>query len=231
MIRVLVVDDEAVVRGGLRMILDAQDDIEVVGEAGDGNEAIETAAALDPDVVLMDIRMPVLDGIEATRRLAAGGLRPRVIVLTTFGLDENVYAALKVGAAGFLVKTDSPEELIEAVRAAESGESLLGHQTTRTLIEHFLSGPSPNARPPAEMASLTDRELEVLGQVAQGLSNSEIADRLYVGEGTVKTHVARVLAKLGLRDRVQAVVYAYECGLAQPGRHPLHGRGSRPLGR
>lgn len=228
MIRVLVVDDEAVVRGGLRMILDAQDEIEVVGEAGNGQEAIEATAALDPDVVLMDIRMPVVDGIEATRCLAASGLRPRVIVLTTFGLDENVYAALKVGAAGFLVKTDSPDELIEAVRAADSGESLLGRQTTRTLIEHFLSGPSPNAQPPPEVAKLTDRELEVLGQVARGLSNAEIAERLYVGEGTVKTHVARVLAKLGLRDRVQAVVYAYECGLAQPGRHPLDGGGSPP---
>lgn len=218
MTRVLIVDDERVVRSGLRMILEAQPDIEVVGEAGDGREAIECIRTLDPDVVLMDIRMPVLDGIETTRRIATQDRRPRVIVLTTYGVDENVYAALKVGAAGFLMKTDSPEELIQAVRAVDAGESLLGRATTRRLIEHFLSGPSPSAPPPPELTTLTDRELDVLKLVARGFSNAEVAQELYISEGTVKTHVARILSKLGLRDRVQAVVFVYECGLIQPRR-------------
>lgn len=217
MTRVLIADDEAVVRSGLRMILEAHDDIEVIGEASDGREALELAGQLDPDIVLMDIRMPVLDGIDATRRLSTQ-VRPRVIVLTTYGLDENVYAAMKAGATGFLAKTDSPDELVHAVRAAAAGEPLLGREATRRLIEHFLSGPEPNAAIPAGLATLTERELEVLKLVAQGLSNAELGRALFVSEGTIKTHMARLLAKLGLRDRLQAVVLAYECGLVQPGR-------------
>lgn len=217
MSRVVVVDDEAVVRRGLRMILEAQDDIEVVAEAQDGREALDLVAALEPDVVLVDIRMPIVDGIETTRRIMARGGRSPVIVLTTYGLDENVYAALKAGAAGFLVKTDSPAELVEAVRAVNAGESLVGRETTRRLIEHFLATPSPHSPAPPELATLTPRELDVLKLVAQGLSNAELAERLYVSEGTVKTHVARILSKLALRDRVQAVVFAYESGLVKPG--------------
>lgn len=228
MTRVLIADDESVVRSGLRMILEANDGIEVVGEAGDGREALELVDASDPDVVLMDIRMPVLDGIEATRRLVARGCRCRVIVLTTFGLDENVYEALNAGATGFLAKTDSPEELIQAVRTADTGEPILGRGTTERLVEHFLSGPLPNSPVPPQLTTLTDRELEVLKLVAEGLSNAEVAEALYVSEGTVKTHVARVLSKLGLRDRVQAVVFVYECGLVQPGRlHRDADRGHR----
>jgi DNA-binding NarL/FixJ family response regulator len=217
MIRVLVADDQAVVRGGLRMILEAQDDFEVVGEAADGSEAVGLTQTLDPDVVLMDIRMPTLDGIEATRRLAASGARARVLVLTTYGLDEYVYEALRAGAAGFFVKTDSPERLVEAIRLVATGEALLAPEITRRLIDRFLSGAPPNAPPPPALSELTVRELEVLRQIARGLSNAEIAKALYVGEGTVKTHVARILSKLDLRDRVQAVVFAYECHLVEPG--------------
>lgn len=220
MISVLVADDQAVVRGGLRMILEAQNDIEVVGEAVDGAEAIKRVRELEPDVVLMDIRMPVLDGIEATRRLSDAGTRSRVLVLTTYGLDEYVYEALKAGAAGFLVKTDSPESLVEAVRVIAAGESLLAPEIIRRLIDRFLAASPPNALPPPALASLTDRELEVLKHVARGLSNAEIAAALYVSDGTVKTHVARVLSKLELRDRVQVVVFAYESGLVQPGDDP-----------
>lgn len=221
MIRVLIADDQAVVRGGLAMIMEAQPDIEVAGTASDGLEAVEMVGALDPDVVLMDIRMPVVDGIEATRRIVSGSARSRVLVLTTYGLDENVYAALKAGAAGFMVKTDSPERLVEAVRVIASGESLLGPEITRRLIERFLAGPAPNQPSLPVVATLTDRELEVLKLMTRGQSNAEIARALYVSEGTIKTHVARILSKLGLRDRVQAVVFAYEAGLVKTGDSPL----------
>lgn len=198
------------------MILDAHDDIEIVGEAKDGHEAIDLVRDLHPDVVLMDIRMPHLDGIEAAKRVTASGLPTRVIVLTTYGIDENVYAALKAGATGFLLKTDPPDHLVHAVRTAAGGTALLGPETTTRLIERFLAVPPPALAPPPELEQLTDREHEVLLELARGKSNAEIADDLYVGEGTVKTHVARILAKLHLRDRVQAVVYAYEHGLVRP---------------
>jgi DNA-binding NarL/FixJ family response regulator len=217
MTRVLVADDQAVVRGGLRMILEAQKDFEVVGEAADGREALMLARELNPDVVLMDIRMPNLDGIEATRRLVNVSPASRVLVLTTYGLDEHVYEALKAGAAGFFVKTDSPDRLVAGIRAVAEGDVLLGPETTRRLVEHFTSGLPPNASAPPELDELTPREREVLVLVARGYSNAEIAQHLYVSEGTVKTHVAKVLAKLGLRDRVQAVVFAYESGTVARG--------------
>lgn len=220
MIRVLVADDQAVVRGGLRMILEAQHDIQVVGEAADGREAVAMARELVPDVVLMDIRMPGLDGIEATRRLTRDDGAPRILVLTTYGVDEYVYEALKAGASGFFVKTDSPERLVEGVRVVASGDALFGPETTRRLVDRITSGPPPNALAPPELAELTAREREVLELVAGGLANAEIAKRLYVSEGTVKTHVARILSKLGLRDRVQAVVFAYESGVVQRGSQP-----------
>jgi len=216
-IRILLVDDQAVVRAGLRTILECQEDLLVVGEATDGKEAVALTGALDPDIVVMDIRMPVLDGIETTRRLVTAGVRARILILTTYGLDEYVYEALRAGAAGFVLKTDPPARLVEAVRVVASGDALLGPETTRRLIERFLSGPSPERAMPAELATLTEREREVLGLLARGLSNQEIAQSLFLGEGTVKTHVARILAKLGLRDRVQIVVYVYECGFVQPG--------------
>jgi DNA-binding NarL/FixJ family response regulator len=216
MTSVVIADDQAVVRGGLRMILEAQPDLEVVGEATDGLEALDLVRSLGPDVVLMDIRMPELDGIEATRRVALTGARTRVLVLTTYGMDEYVYDALKAGAAGFLVKTESPERLVEAVRVVARGEALLAPEITRRLVDRFVSGVRPGAAPP-ELEELTTRELEVLKLIARGLSNAEIAERLIVSEGTVKTHVARVLSKLGLRDRVQAVVFAYESGLVEAG--------------
>jgi DNA-binding NarL/FixJ family response regulator len=199
------------------MILEAQPDLEVVGEATDGLEALDLIRSLGPDVVLMDIRMPELDGIEATRRVALTGAPTRVLVLTTYGMDEYVYDALKAGAAGFLVKTESPERLVEAVRVVARGEALLAPEITRRLVDRFVSGIRPGAAAPPELEELTAREVEVLQLIARGLSNAEIAERLVVSEGTVKTHVARVLAKLGLRDRVQAVVFAYESGLVEPG--------------
>lgn len=220
MIRLVVADDQAVVRGGLRMILEAQADLEVVGEAADGAEAVALATALQPDVALMDIRMPGLDGIEATRRLAQAGAHTRVLVLTTYALDEYVYESLKAGAAGFFVKTESPERLIDAVRLIAAGEALLAPEITRRLIDRYLSAAPPNAPPPPELAELTARELEVLRHIARGMSNAEIAGALYITEGTVKTHVARILTKLDLRDRVQAVVFAYEHGLVQAGQPP-----------
>jgi DNA-binding NarL/FixJ family response regulator len=217
MIRVLIADDQALVRGGFRMILEAQNDIEVVGEASDGHEVLEQARDLRPDVVLMDIRMPELDGLEATRRLLRGGGSTRVLMLTTFDVDEYVYEAMKAGASGFLLKDVRPEQLAEAVRIVAAGDTLLASTVTRRLVEEFVRRPAPGAGPPDAVSELTDRELEVLKLIARGLSNAQIADTLFVGEATVKTHVTHILAKLRLHDRVQAVVLAYESGLVQPG--------------
>jgi DNA-binding NarL/FixJ family response regulator len=217
-IRVLIADDQALVRDGFGMILDAQPDIEVVGAAADGSEAIEQARALRPDVVLMDIRMPGVDGIEATRRLLADGDRaPRVLMLTTFDENEYVYEAMKAGASGFLLKDVRREELVNAVRVIAAGEAMLAPALTRRLIEDFVRRPPPGAAPSGALAELTERESEVLRLVARGLSNGEIASELVVSEATVKTHVARILSKLGLRDRIQVVVLAYESGFVQPG--------------
>jgi DNA-binding NarL/FixJ family response regulator len=215
-IRVLIADDQALMRGGFRLILDAQDDIEVVGEAIDGRDAVEQFRRLGPDVVVMDVRMPTMDGIEATRRLTAGERVARVLILTTFDLDEYVYEALRAGASGFLLKDRPPEELVAAVRVVASGEALLAPSVTRRLIEEFASRPTAPA-PSSQLDELTDREREVLVLMGRGLSNSEIAGHLFVAETTVKTHVGRVLQKLELRDRAQAVVLAYESGLVRPG--------------
>ena len=219
-IRVLIADDQALVRAGFRMILDAEDDLEIVGEAADGAEAVERALELQPDVVLMDIRMPELDGIEATRRIAGGedDTDPiRVLMLTTFDLNEYVYEALRAGAAGFLLKDAPPEQLVDAIRVVASGEALLAPSITRRVIEEFVRRPPPTEGLPEQVADLTAREVEVLRLIARGRSNAEIATELFLGETTVKTHVARILQKLGVRDRVQAVVLAYETGLVQPG--------------
>ncbi|HET9737098.1 MAG TPA: response regulator transcription factor [Solirubrobacteraceae bacterium] len=217
MIRVLIADDQALVRGGFRMILDAQQDIEVVGEACDGREALARARELTPDVVLMDIRMPELDGLEATRRLLSGDGTCRVLILTTFDLDEYVYAAMKAGASGFLIKDVRPEQLADAVRVVAAGEALLAPVITRRLIEHFVSRPAPSPGAPEQLEDLSERELEVVKLIARGQSNDEIALELFVTRATVKTHVTHILTKLRLRDRVQVVVLAYECGLVQPG--------------
>jgi DNA-binding NarL/FixJ family response regulator len=218
-IRVLLADDQALVRGGFRAILDAEPDIEVVAEASDGAEALELAARHRVDVALMDIRMPRLDGIEATRRLLAEPRSPptRVLVLTTFDLDDYVYEALRAGASGFLLKEVLPEQLAPAVRIVAGGEALLAPSITRRLIERFAHRPVPGRQPKASLEELTPRELDVLRLLARGMSNAEIAQQLIVGEATVKTHVAHVLAKLNLRDRIHAVVFAYESGLVQPG--------------
>jgi len=215
-IRVLLADDQALVRSGFRMILDARDDIEVVGEAGDGAEAVALARSLQPDAILMDVRMPRLDGVEATRRIVASGSPARVLILTTYDLDEYVYAAIRAGASAFLLKDVEPVQLVEAVRVVARGDALLAPTVTRRLLERFadtLPGEPPPL--PAELAALTPREREILELVAGGLSNAEIAERLVLGETTVKTHVSSILRKLGLRDRVQAVVLAYEAGLVQ----------------
>jgi DNA-binding NarL/FixJ family response regulator len=214
-IKVLVADDHALARGGLRAMLDVQGDLQVVGEAEDGAHAVDEAIRLRPDVVVMDIRMPRLDGIEAIRRLRQHGGAPSVLVLTTFDLDEYVYEALRAGAAGFMLKDAPPGQLAEAVRAVASGDTLLAPAVTRRLVERFVKRPSPERSD--ELAELTERELGVLRHVARGLSNREIAQTLYLSEATVKTHMTRILAKLGLRDRVQAVVFAYETGLVEPG--------------
>ena len=220
-IRVLVADDQELVRTGFRMILQTEDDIEVVGQAADGVEAVELTRRHVPDVVLMDVRMPNLDGIEATGRLvgpqAAPAVACRVLMLTTFDMDEYVYAALRNGASGFLLKDTPAEDLVRAIRIVAAGEALLAPSVTRRLIEDLSRTAAPLTAP-AALDTLTDREREVLGLVARGLSNGEIAAELVLGETTVKTHVGRVLMKLGLRDRVQAVVLAYESGLVTPGR-------------
>ena len=216
MIRILIADDQELVRTGFRVVLDAEPDLEVVGEAEDGLAALDAAEMLRPDVVLMDIRMPNLDGIEATRRIAAGDGSPRVLILTTFDLDDYVYEALRAGASGFLLKDARAEELRQAVRMVASGEALLSPAITRRLIESYTRRPPPTTHP-APLAELTPRELEVLRLVARGLSNADIAAKLVVGDATVKTHVARIFSKLDLHDRAQAVVLAYESGLIQPG--------------
>jgi DNA-binding NarL/FixJ family response regulator len=213
-IRVLLADDQQLVRAGLRTILEAEDDIEVCGEVADGLLAVSAAQELQPDVVLMDIRMPNLDGLEATRRIAARGDIPRVVILTTFDLDEYVFEALRGGASGFLLKDTTADELVRAVRLAVAGDALLAPTVTRRLIERFANrAAAPSTQ---NLETLTGRELEVLRLVARGLSNTEVAERLFLGETTVKTHVAHVLDKLELRDRVQAVVLAYESGLVEP---------------
>jgi DNA-binding NarL/FixJ family response regulator len=210
MTRILLVDDQELVREGMRMVLDAEPGIEVVGEAATGNAGLSAVRALDPDVVLMDVRMPDMDGIEATRRLAAAGSRSKVLILTTFDLDEYVYAALKAGASGFILKDATRDQLVSAVHAVAAGDALLAPAVTRRLIEDYCRRPPPGG---TLDTSLTERELEVVRLLARGLSNLEVAQELFVAETTVKSHVARVLTKLGLRDRVQIVVFAYESGL------------------
>ncbi len=217
MIRVVLADDQALVRDGFRALIELETDIEVLGEAADGAEALSVVRQLRPDVVVMDIRMPVLDGIEATRRLLADPRPPKVLILTTFDRNEYVYEAMKAGASGFLLKDVRKGQLTDAIRTVAAGDALLAPTITRRLIEQFCRRPSPSSAVPETLAELTARELEVLKFVAAGLSNAEIAATLIVGESTVKTHVARTLMKLGLRDRVQAVVVAYETGLVQPG--------------
>jgi DNA-binding NarL/FixJ family response regulator len=216
MTRVLIADDQELVRSGFRLILELAG-LEVVGEAGDGQEAVELTRRLDPDVVLMDVRMPNLDGIEATRRIGQAGLRSRVLVLTTFDLDEYVYEALRAGASGFLLKDVGRERLVDAVRTVAAGEALVAPTVLERLVSHYVGRPPVGVARPRALEELTDRELEVLTLVGRGLSNGEIAARLFISNATVKTHVRHVLAKLGLRDRVQAVVAAHEHGLVVPG--------------
>ena len=217
MISVLLVDDQALVRSGFRLILDAQDGIEVVGEAADGRAAIDEAARLHPDVVLMDVRMPEVDGIAATRSIVGERPEARVLVLTTFDEDRIVYDAMKAGASGFLLKSTPPAQFVDAVRTVAAGEALLAPSVTRRLVEDFVRRPPPGEASIERLADLTDREREVLTLIGRGRSNAEIAGELFVSGATVKTHVNRILSKLGLRDRVQAVVLAYETGLVRPG--------------
>jgi DNA-binding NarL/FixJ family response regulator len=216
MIRVLIADDEALVRGGIRMILDAQGDLDVVGEAAEGSEAVEQARGLHPDVLLMDIRMPGMDGLEATRRVLTASEETRVLILTTFDLDEYLYDAMRAGASGFLLKSAPPEQLVQAIRIVAGGEALLAPSITRRLVQQFVRRPRPGSVPP-QLDELTEREHHVFKLIARGLSNAEIAEVLFLSEGTVKTHVNRILRKLSLRDRVQVVVLAFESGLVEPG--------------
>jgi DNA-binding NarL/FixJ family response regulator len=220
-IRLLIADDQALVRAGFRKILESEPGLDVVADAEDGLAAVEATARHRPDVVLMDIRMPRLDGIAATRRILEGGAdRLRVLMLTTYGLDEYVYEALRAGASGFLLKDVPPERLVDAVKVVASGDALLDPSVTRAVIEEFVRRPPAGPRPGTELEHLTERELEVLKLLTRGQSNAEIAQTLVVSDATVKTHVAHVLMKLGVRDRVQAVIYAYESGLIQPGQAP-----------
>lgn len=215
-IRVLLVDDQALLRAGFAMVINSQPDLTVIGEAGDGLAAVQACASLSPDLVLMDIRMPVLDGIEATRRIMATPAPPRVLVLTTFDLDEHALAAIRAGASGFMLKDIPPEELLAGIRTVHAGDAVIAPSTTRRLLQHLTPvGINPLAAQAIEQ--LTEREREVLVTMAKGLSNAEIGAELFVAEGTIKTHVGRILAKLGARDRVQAVVLAYEAGLVRPG--------------
>ena len=218
MTTVLIADDQALVRVGLRKILEAEPETSVVGEAGDGDDAVAEARRLRPDVVLMDIRMPVLDGIEATRRITGERAQTRVLILTTFGFDTYVYEALRAGASGFMLKDAPPEEIAAGVRIVASGDALLAPAITRAVIEEFAKySPAPTSTRPRAVEDLTPREQEVLGLLARGLSNPEICERLVISDATAKTHVAHILQKLDLRDRVQAVIYAYESGLVSPG--------------
>ncbi len=223
MITVLLVDDQSLLRMGMRLVLEAADDITVVGEAGDGAAALTQVAALDPDVVLMDVRMPGMDGIDATARITAEHPRTRVLILTTFDLDEYAFEGLRAGASGFLIKDAPPTDLVRAIRTVAAGDAVVSPRVTRRMLDLFAgrmpeAGTTPEQRPPVDprLESLTPREKEVLQAVAEGLSNQEIAERFVVSETTVKTHVGRVLAKLGVRDRVQAVIVAYETGLVRP---------------
>jgi DNA-binding NarL/FixJ family response regulator len=228
-VRVLLVDDQELVRAGLDMLLAGDSGVEVVGQAADGLEAVRLTDALAPDVVLMDVRMPGVDGIEATRRIrdaAEPDAGPRVVILTTFDLDDYVFGAFRAGASGFLLKDAPRERILEAVHAAAAGDALVAPAITRRLIEHFVTPTTATLAPPPELEVLTPREREVLELIGRGLSNGELAERLVVSEKTVKTHVGRILAKLGLRDRVQAVIWTYEAGIVVPGE-----QGQEPLGR
>jgi DNA-binding NarL/FixJ family response regulator len=229
MTSVVIADDQDLIRSGLRMVLEARG-IEVLGEAADGRQAVEAVAATRPDVVLMDIRMPVLDGIAATREIAARRLETRVLVLTTYDIDSYVYGALQAGAAGFLLKATAPDRLVAGIETVSAGEALLSPSLTQRLIEQHVRGPAPTAGVPDALASLTDREREVLALVAQGLGNAEIAEVLVVSEATVKTHMNRLLAKLGRRSRAQLVVLAYETGWVRPGQPSAPAGGDVPTG-
>jgi DNA-binding NarL/FixJ family response regulator len=217
MIKVLIADDQALLRGAFRTMLETEPDMQVVGEAGTGREAVDEARLRKPDVILMDIRMPGIDGIEATRQLQGSGSASRVLILTTFDLDEYVYEAMRAGASGFMLKNSPPDQLASAIRTIAAGEALLAPTVTRRLIEEYVTRPRPGSAVPSELAELTERELAVLKLIARGLSNAEIAAELVVSEATVRTHVNRVLTKLSVRDRTQATVLAYESGLVTPG--------------
>jgi DNA-binding NarL/FixJ family response regulator len=219
-ISILITDDQDLVREGLRMLLNAEPDLRVAGEAADGSQALAQARKLDPDVILMDVRMPGMDGIQATAQLVRGGSRARILMLTTFNIDQYVYHAMKAGASGFLLKNASREQLTSAVRTVAAGETLLAPAITRRLIEDFCSGPAPSTPADSATGHLSQRELDVTRLVAQGMSNAEIAARLYLSETTIKSHIAHTLAKLGLRDRVQIAIFAYENGIVRPGRNP-----------
>jgi DNA-binding NarL/FixJ family response regulator len=217
-LRVVVVDDQALVRGGIRMILESEPDIEVIGEAEDGEAAVRLVEQLRPDVVLMDVRMAAIDGIEATRRIVTSGSASKVVMLTTFDQDENVYKALRAGASGFLLKSSPPSTIIDGVHLAAAGESLFAPSVTKRLVEHYVHQPPTSQGTPPALLALTERELEVLGLLATGFSNAEIAASLFLSEATVKTYVSRIFTKLNLRDRVQAVIAAYECGFVSRNR-------------